>query len=332
MSRKRTLIWIALAAAVTGASWFAVQRWRPRWTMIQGTVIRNDSDTRKESPIANVTVTASWGGQTLTTHSDASGYFRIELPGSVLPGQSVSLSFRHPDYQDADLYVTIRFRSSLRRLVIEAMTPTAAEAGLVSVAQQVVISNIKARYTVNTQKEENIGTAERTFQVVNVGNLPCHRQSLCSPDGYWQASAGTVTLDAGPGNEFRDVRATCIAGPCPFTRISLSGFSAGDRNLVASALDWSDTATFLVEAEVYHAAIGSNVRESYPFVFGRALNFTAPSDAEGMSLEADLNGDSTVFPLGPNLYLSWATCSVRASSETGMAKVYQCELKPGYRF
>ena len=43
-----------------------------------------------------------------------------------------------------------------------------------------------------------------------------------------------------------------------------------------SALNWSDTATFLMEAEVYHNAISSNVRELYPVIFGRTLNFTRP--------------------------------------------------------
>ena len=39
-----------------------------------------------------------------------------------------------------------------------------------------------------------------------------------------------------------------------------------------------------------------------------------------------------VFPLGPELYLSWADCSVRNNSDAEKTTVYRCELKPGYRF
>ena len=142
----------------------------------------------------------------------------------------------------------------------------------------------------------------------------------------------SVELDAGAGNEFRDARASCIAGPCPFTRIDSSGFANGGRVIIARAVDWSDTATFVVEAEVFHTGIVSSVRETYPVEFGRALHFTVPPTQEGVSLEAELNGVPMVFPMGPDHYLSWATCSVRPSSEIQKATTYQCELKPGFQF
>jgi hypothetical protein len=139
-------------------------------------------------------------------------------------------------------------------------------------------------------------------------------------------------LDAGVDNEFSNVRALCIAGPCPFTRIDSSGFVHGGRNISVSALNWSDTATFLLEAEVLHTAISSNVRESYPVVFGRTLNFILPATQEGVSLEAEVDGAPMVFPLGPELYLSWATCTARTNIDEEKTTIYRCELKPGYRF
>jgi hypothetical protein len=51
-----------------------------------------------------------------------------------------------------------------------------------------------------------------------------------------------------------------------------------------------------------------------------------------VSLEADVDGSPMVFPLGPALNLSWATCTVRTDSEKEKTTVYSCELKPGYRF
>lgn len=97
-----------------------------------------------------------------------------------------------------------------------------------------------------------------------------------------------------------------------------------------SALVWSDTATFLVEAEVIHPMQGDVVRTSYPVIFGEALNFTLPHSAEGVSLQAEVNGQNIVFPLGPALKLSWADCQTRANPDE--TRVYRCELKQGYRW
>jgi hypothetical protein len=335
MARKRTAIWILIAALAVSATVivvFSLRHWRPRWSIIQGAVIRRDTDTRKQSPIAGVVVTASQGTLTVSTQSDATGYFRVTFPGTVLPGTTVNLSFRHPDYEALDLEVPIRFRSSLRQLVIAPMAPASIQESTDSTRATSVVSNIRVRHTVNIQTDENIGTAVKTFQVINSGNIPCNRQAPCSPDGYWKATIGQAELDAGAGNEFREARASCIAGPCPFTQIDLSGLTQGGRTITASAIDWSDPATFLLEAEVFHSAIVSNVRESYPVVFGRELDFTLPPTAEGVSLEAELDGVQMVFPLGPDLYLSWATCVARTGSDTKKPTVYQCELKPGYRF
>jgi hypothetical protein len=335
MARNKIQIWmaVALAGAITvGLVWFGIRHWRPRWTIIQGATIRGDSDTRKQSPIAGVSISASHGSDVVTTQSDPSGYFKIAFPGTVLPGQTVNLSFSHSDYRAVDMSVTIRFRSSLRQLLVVAMEPATAQPNVDPDPSSSVVSNIKVRYTVNSQDEENIGNAVKTFQVINQGNIPCRHQNPCSPDGQWKAATASVELDAETGNEFRDARASCIAGPCPFTRIDSSRFAAGGRTIAVSALDWSDTATFLLEAEVFHKAIVSNVRESFPVVFGRALTFTLPPTAEGVSLEAELNGMQMVFPLGPELNLSWAECSTRSGSNGEESRVYQCELKPGYHF
>lgn len=336
MASRRIIAWIFIASAITAVAVmilvFGLRHWRPHWRVIQGAVILRDTDTRKELPIAGVVVTASHGNDKFSTESDAAGYFKITFPQTILPGQIVNISFRHPDYNPQDLEVPIQFRSSLRRLVIAELTPLAPQDNADSGRPVSVVSSIKVRYTVNSQSDDNIGSAVKTFQVINRGNVPCNRQAPCSPDGYWKASSGSAELDAGPGNEFREARASCIAGPCPFTKIDSSRFTSGGRTITASAIDWSDTATFLLEAEVFHTAIVSRVRQLYPVVFGRALNFTLPPTAEGVSLEAEVDGTQMVFPLGPDLYLSWATCAARTSSGAENSTVYQCELKPGYRF
>ncbi|MGA8731674.1 MAG: carboxypeptidase-like regulatory domain-containing protein [Terracidiphilus sp.] len=299
---------------------------------VQGAVIRRDEDPRKQLPIADAVVTLSNGVTSTKTQSDASGYFRITFPEVVWPGQTLNLNFQNPGYQTLNMPVQAALRLSTRELYVAAMKPLAAKAEAGPNGPVTVISNIRVRYTFNTETEENIGSAVRVFQAVNQANVPCNHHAPCSPDGNWKASSGSVSLDAGPDNEFRSVRASCIAGPCPFTRIDDSGFIHGGRKITATALSWSDTATFLLEAEVFHVAMSSSVRESYPVIFGQVLNFTVPPTQEGVSLEADVNGASMVFPLGPDLYLSWATCTARKATDTNEATVYRCELKPGYKF
>jgi hypothetical protein len=76
--------------------------------------------------------------------------------------------------------------------------------------------------------------------------------------------------------------------------------------------------------------VNDNIRRSHPVIFGGAVNFTLPAAAEGVSILAEIDGDPVVFPLGPNLFLSWAACNERVNND--QTKVYRCELKPGYRF
>jgi hypothetical protein len=300
----------------------------------QGAVIRRDEDTRKELPIADVEVTATRGSTSVSTRSDVSGYFKLTFPEVIWPGQTVVLSFRHEDYWPLDINLPIQFRSTAKRDYVARMEamPTVAHYTANPNQPPTTVSNIRVRYTVNAESEENIGGASKTFQVVNQSNVPCRHQAPCSPDGNWKASVGSVTMDAGNGNQFRNVRVSCIAGPCPFTRIEPIAFQNGGRVVVASAVNWSDTTTFLFEAEVSRIGIASYVRHSYPVIFGPTLNFTLPPTQEGVSIEADVNGAPMVFPLGPELYLSWATCNTRTSHDAEESTVYRCELKPGYKF
>jgi hypothetical protein len=337
MKRKKILLAVVAAAVLAGIAILVpikLHHWRPGSLTIQGAVIRNDSLTRKQLPISGAKVTVEDGVKSASAESDASGYFRVKLPGVVWPGKIVNLSFRHADYLPLDLQLHTSLRLHGHELQVAAMTPIPTHPDVTTngAIKQSVVSNIRIRYTVNSQTEDNIGSAVRTFQIINKGGLECNRQKPCSPDGVWKATENSISLDAGPDNEFRNVRASCIAGPCPFTQIDSNGFANGGRNITVSALDWSDTTTFLVQAEVFRTAITSNVRDSYPVIFGRALNFTAPPAEEGVTIEAEIDGTPMVFPLGPELYLSWATCTSRGSSGKQNPTVFLCELKPGFQF
>jgi hypothetical protein len=307
-------------------------RWRPREIVIQGAVIRKDADPPRQLPIGNVKIVATDGVITTSTQSDASGYFLLRFRENIWPGEVLQITFERPDYQPYVLTVPLRYRMAVKELYVAALTPKAEEKEPQPGKKAAVVSNVRIRYTENGEGDENIASVAKTFEVANRPNVTCNRQGPCSPDGNWKAAVGSITLDAGMGNEFRNVRASCIAGPCPFTRIDSSGFERGGRVITASALDWSGTATFLVEAEVFRKSITSSVRESYPVIFGRTLNFVLPGSQEGASILAELDGTPMVFPLGPELYLSWATCSSRPSRDNAHSNVFRCELRPGYRF
>jgi|HubBroStandDraft_5_1064220.scaffolds.fasta_scaffold144646_1 hypothetical protein len=335
MSRRKTVVWTivgVVGAIVATVLVVRLHHWRPRSLTIQGAVIRRDGDSRKESPISDAKVTASDGVTSASTQSDASGYFKVKFPEAVLPGQTLNLTFEHADYDPLELKLPTGLRLASRGLYVAAMTPTPQESDTSPNSPVSVVSNVVVRYTVNSKSDQNVGSAVKTFQVVNGANVTCNGKPPCSPDGNWKASKGSVSLDAGPGSEFRNVRASCIAGPCPFTRIDSAGFVDGGRNITATALDWSDTATFLLEAEVFRTGMASHVRLLYPVLFGKALHFTLPPTEEGVTIEADINGKPMVFPLGPELYLSWATCTARTNNDQEKTTVYRCELKPGYSF
>ena len=240
-------------------------------------------------------------------------------------GDLVTLQFRHPNYRPLDLGTLVgdnlylAYLTSLSKPDQDADNRTATSVG-----------NVRIRYSLKNVQDVNIGSAVKTFQVANVGDVPCKGPGPCSPDGKWKAGVGSTTLDAGAGNEFRDARVSCIAGPCPFTRIEYDGYSRGGQTISVSARGWSETTTFLLESEVFHKMPSEVVHESYPAIFGRTLNFTVPLGAEGVSIEADITGETIVFPLGPALFLRWANCNARTNKD--QTSVYRCELKPGYRF
>ncbi|MBV8867231.1 MAG: hypothetical protein JO210_17675 [Acidobacteriaceae bacterium] len=198
-----------------------------------------------------------------------------------------------------------------------------------------ILSNVRVRYSEKAPIITNIGSFVKTFEVVNTGNVPCGGQPPCSPDDKWKATIGSFTVDT-EGREFRNIRLSCIAGPCPFSRVESEGPSGASQNLRIAVRNWSDTTTYLLEAEVSQAVFSDLIRQSYPAIFGTSMNFTMPAAAQGPSIEAEVSGpgdahkQDIVFPLGPDLILSWATCSVKITPDR--SKLFRCDLKPGYRF
>jgi hypothetical protein len=330
MGRTKLFLWAIALVAAGLAGWLILFgiRWRYQAAgpfVLRGAVIRQSTDVKEQSPIANVDVQAQDGAAMAEGKSDFSGLFQLNLQNRVAAGQQITLSFRHPDYHALDMKVSVG-----DILLVARMVPIHGEVEAELNLNEMPVSNVLVRYSTQAMTATEIGSSVKTFEVENTGDVPCKEQASCSPDGKWQAQIGTASLDAGNGNVFRNARVSCIAGPCPFTAVDSDHFADGERYISVAVRDWSDTTTFLLQAEVYHSADTDIVRSSYPVIFGRAMNFTVPSEAEGTSIEAEINGTLTVFPLGPDPTLSWADCSVRV--ERNQSKDYRCELKAGYGF
>lgn len=292
---------------------------------LTGAVLARDTDPRKQMPVAGAEITAISGVAEGECKSDSTGLFHLTLRPGVTPGQPVTLKFRHPDYQSLELT-----EPAGDEICLAHMVPISNETQIETHGPEVVVADLRVRYSVKTTTTVNIGSLAKTFEVVNTNAVRCLGRAPCSPDGKWKASIGSISLDAEAGNAFSDVRVSCIAGPCPFTTPEPNNFSQSGRIVKLSALDWSATATFLAEAQVVRTTISDMIRQSYPVTFGRAMNFTLPATAEGPSIEASLNGTDIVFPLGPDLNLSWGACTVKLDADR--SRLIRCELKPGFRF
>jgi hypothetical protein len=325
MSKRKTItMWAVVVLAILLAASATALLHRRQPVTLRGAVLRQDHDPNRQLPLADVEIVATNSLGSATAKSDSAGLFALTLPKGLRRRQAVLLTFRHEEYQPLDVNDFIG-----DKIYVARMTPVHHDTNA-EVRSGSAVSNTRIRYSMKATTEANIGSAVRTFQIVNIGNTPCNKTPPCAPGGKWKATAGSLSLDAGEGNEFRNARAACIAGPCPFTKIEHENYSADRRHFEVAALNWSDTVTFLVEAEVVHPMTSDMVRETYPVIFGRALNFSLPASAEGPSIEAEIQGDPIVFPLGPDLFLRWADCHMVIDKD--QSKNYRCELKPGYQF
>ena len=295
-------------------------------TRFVGAVITRDNEPKERAPVANARVTVRTSVSAAVAFSDTSGAFNLILKPAIAPGQLVSFTFWHPDYEPLTFSEPATNKMLIARLsrILRAPPPK------VDAQKTTTIANVRLRYSTKATTTMNVGTAVKSFDVVNIPNISCNQQKPCSPDGKWRASIGSATLDAGEGNQFRNERLSCIAGPCPFTSVESNNITHNGRMIEVSVRNWSETTTFIIEAEVTRTMVSDLVRQAYPFVIGDTMSFTIPVGAQGTCLEAEVNKDDIVFPLGPSLNLSWATCTMKVGSD--QTRLYRCDLKPGYRF
>jgi hypothetical protein len=320
MRASRKILIAAAGAATAGvvAAWAIRSASREQIKTISGVVLRQDAKQRNQVGVADAEIRTDAG----TTKSNKTGLFHLNLQPHIHVGEVLPVAILHSNYETLDMTIGVSDELYVFYLKPVPAPPPANE-------NEVTVNNPRVRYDTTETSTVSVGSAAETFDVVNQANIPCNGMKPCSPDGKWKAAISGKTLDAGDENVFEDVRVTCIAGPCPFTRIEKDGFSDGGRHIEVQVRNWSDTTTFLLEAEVTHTMTSDSVRLSYPARFADALDFTLPLSAEGPSIEATVGGEDIIFPISPTLELTWATCSVTPARDG--TKLFHCDLKRGYR-
>ncbi len=322
--RSILILILALLAIGLGALYRYLSTIRPS-LVLTGVVLVEDPDPQKQVPILDAEISSSFGKRRVATRSNTSGYFQLgPLPNR--PEEALVLTVSHPEYKTAVLSPV-----NLNQLFIVRLATTRPVTGSQPYDGPVLnITNLRIRYTVKATSTLTIGSIVRSFEVQNRGNVPCAGAPVCSPDGKWRASIQSVTYDAGNGNQFTNVRSSCISGPCVFTQVEESNIASPGGYLHIKIRNWSDTVTFLVESEVSRTMESDLVRQSFPATFGSTMQFTLPATAEGPSIEAELGSTNIIFPLGPSLLLSWATC--RQELNPDRTRLFRCELKPSFAF
>ncbi len=323
---KRIAFGGLIAIALTAVVVMLVNRRPPEGLrLLTGAVLTADTDLHRQRPVAEARVYADDGaGISAVGVTDEAGLFQLTLDPPLPVDRPISLRVEHGNYHPFEASGLVADQLHLVRL--RPLQPPAAS----TAEPPVTIANVRVRYTFKAQTIVAIASAARTFEVVNTANVPCGDRPPCSPDRKWKAAVGGFSLDAGPNRQFQHVRISCLAGPCPFSRVVTDNFSRGGQVIEGSVLNWGDTVTYLVEAEVAQHVTSDLVRHTYPATFERFMNFTLPPGAQGPSIEAEVDGEEIIFPLGPQLKLSWATC--RLETRDDGTRLYRCELKPGFAF
>jgi len=320
--RKILIVTLGIAMGGVVAALAIRNAEREKIHTITGVVLRQDPEVRNQVPVAGAEIIAGTAPGAKAT-SGSSGLFHLTPQTPPHAEEPVTLTIRQPEYRPLETTIAASHELYVFHLAPIPRPPPKAD------GPSVTVINPRVRYAVTETSTVNAGSAAETFEVVNRGNGPCNGQKPCSPDGKWKAAIAGKTLDAGDGNSFEDVRVTCIAGPCPFTRIEKDNFSSGGKRIQVLVRNWSDTVTFLLEAEVTHTMASDAIRQLFPSKFDQSMDFTLPATAQGPSIEAEMGGQDIVYPLGPALILSWANCSVTTARDG--TKLFHCDLKRGYR-
>src|ERR1700689_5020520 len=136
--------WVSfLAGALLIAGILAVVRWQKQLPVsLRGAVLVEDSDPRKQQPIAGVEISAG-DLAALDAKSDSSGSFVLKLRKPIRKGHPIVLSFSHPQYRSLAVHDFVSNRLYIVHLVPLSSTPARAN------QPDVKVANVRVRYTAN---------------------------------------------------------------------------------------------------------------------------------------------------------------------------------------
>ena len=185
VTKKVALAAAALAVLAVAIARLPISGWsRPNVSVpptIRGAIVQQDTDPTKQLPISDVEVTADNNIAISGANSDSSGFFSLALRPDVMPGTPIVLKFRSPDYKPLDLKVSANDEIYVAHLEpIRAETPNRGP--------EVSVSSVSVRYSISTATAVNVGSAVKTFEVVNKGNVPCEGRLPRSPGTEWKAA------------------------------------------------------------------------------------------------------------------------------------------------
>jgi len=90
-----------------------------------------------------------------------------------MPNQTLELTFQHPDYESTKLDLRTGLRLASRELTLQQWFRSRRHRHRDVKGPVEAVTNFRVRYTVNLESDENVGSAVRTFQVVNKANVTC---------------------------------------------------------------------------------------------------------------------------------------------------------------
>ena len=219
MSRGRKITIWASAAVLVGIGvlvWWLMRPRRPpiKPVSITGVVLIHDTDPKKQLPVPNARIMLD--GRRCHSGNEVRHFGPISHHA---PAWNRTGGERDAQSDACRVRAIRNDASSQGEIYVVRLTPVAREPAPRPNRPVLPLKDVRLRYTVKSTTTRNISSAAQPFEIVNTGNVPCDHHGPCSPDGKWKATISSVSLDAGEGNEFRNARLSCIAGPCPFTRV-----------------------------------------------------------------------------------------------------------------
>ena len=251
MTKNQVSIIGAAIAMVGGVAVAVVNSWQhpPATTsvsasqpnVLQGVVLIDDANPAKRHLIQGVRVASIDGLANGSALTGSDGVFKLQLKPEAKNGIAIQLNLSHQDFQERDILE-----------VFGEGTPYVFYLWPKNYTYLAPPSPRRSILNFFAVVEAAPPVGSRIFQVQNRGSVRCNGQPPCSPDGKWKAAVTTVSLDANAGRVFMAGRthADCIAGPCPWTKIEMDGFSRGGRTISVSIRNWSDTVTYKLWGEM----------------------------------------------------------------------------------